>query len=76
MSFSDAKELHNTIIENIETIKKLFQKAHKMQDSIAELQEGDVKKIMTDNFNDIIETINHLVKNTNELFGLLENYMD
>jgi len=76
MEYSSAKEIHAAINGNISTIQSLFQSAKDMQKSIAALQNENDKELMTQNFNNVVESINKLIKSTDDLFELLENLME
>lgn len=76
MDYSNAKEIHDAIRSNISTIQTLFESAKDMQKSIAALQHEDDKDLMTERFNNVVKSINNLIKSTDDLFGLLENLME
>lgn len=73
MAYSSAKEIHKAIKDNISIIQSLFQNAKDMQKSIADLQSDEDKEIMTQNFNKVVQSINDLIKSTDDLFDLLES---
>ena len=76
MEYSNVKEIHDAINSNISTIQTLFTSAKEMQKSIAGLQNENDKNLMTESFNNVVKSINNLIKSTDELFGLLENFME
>ncbi len=76
MEYQSAKEIHKAIKDNISVIQQLFDRAKKMQDSIAGLQNEEDKELMTQSFNSVVESINSLVKSTDRLFDSLESLME
>lgn len=76
MEYKSAREIRNAINQNIDTIKTLFHSAEEMQASIENLQNDEDRKLMTQNFNSVVDAINRLMKSTNKLFDTLENLME
>lgn len=73
MDNREIKHIHKAIDENINAIKKLFESAKVMQDSIPRLENDQDRETMKNQFRDVAEAINRLMQSTTKLFELLED---
>lgn len=76
MEYKTAKEIRKAINDNLDSIKSLMDNAKAMQDAIAEQNSPEVKRIMTENFNHVVDSINMLLKTTKTLFDYLDDLLE
>lgn len=74
--YQTTSEIRRAINRNIENITKLVESAKKMQSSISNLEDDQVKAVMNESFNNVIDAINGLMVATKHLFDSLDEAME
>ncbi len=73
---SNIAKLQKAIYSNLDTLKDLYKQAEGLHGLIEQVKDDTLKKSLTDNYDQVIETLGKHIDTTDELIKALKKALD